>query len=105
MVSTVFSSASKARKLHALTARLSTNTVQAPHTSDSQERFVPVRWRRLRRNSSKVSSIGTSPHQGSPFTVTDSLNLLKVSIRLFLPEFATFPQHHRDTPVPARRRA
>src|SRR5437867_4789101 len=61
--------------MHELIGRLSTKTVQAPQTSDSQERLVPVSLSRLRKNSSKVSSTGTSPDHLRPFTCSDRLKL------------------------------
>jgi hypothetical protein len=56
-------------------ARLSSNTVHAPHTSDSHERLVPVSLRRFRKNCSSVSSTGTSPAQDSPLMVNDKLKV------------------------------
>jgi hypothetical protein len=73
MVRTDLLSASKVKKLQELTASLSTRTVHAPQTSDSQERLVPVKQSLFRRVSKSVSLAGTVPLQAFPFT--DSVTL------------------------------
>src|SRR4030095_14268217 len=80
-------------------ARPSTNTVQAPQTSDSQERFVPVSRRRLRRSSSRVSSIGTSPDQVLPLTVTEREKVFCASIGLIYSCSASITPHSQFLPL------
>src|SRR5262245_46133509 len=58
--------ASNVRYVQAPMGSPSTNTVQAPQTCDSHERFVPVRRSRSRTNSKRVSSARTSPLHGWP---------------------------------------
>src|SRR5581483_11070519 len=79
---------SKARKLQELMGWPSTSTVQAPQTSDSHERFAPVRPSRARRKSRSTSSTGTSPCQRSPFTVQSKVTIARgsaMAVRSFCP--------------------
>src|SRR4030095_4954323 len=80
MVVTDFPLASKVRSLHELIGWPSTRTVQAPQTSDSQERFVPVSFRRYRKKSKRTSSAGTFPFHGLALTVNSISKLCSVAM-------------------------
>ena len=63
---------SKASVVHALTGRPSTNRVQAPQTSTSQDRFAPVspNWSRTTSRSNSCGSTSISCNR--PFKVNDT---------------------------------
>src|SRR3982750_1175509 len=61
--------------------RSSTSTVQAPHTSDSQDRLAPVSPTRLRRKSRSTSSTGTVPLHAAPLSVRASPTVCRVWTR------------------------